>query len=62
MEVTFTFEEQHVIFQDDPNPLVAKILMLKGEKGDPYTLTNEDKAAIVADVIEALPSAEGVSF
>ena len=27
---------------------------LKGEKGDPYTLTDEDKAAIVASVLESI--------
>ena len=35
---------------------------LKGEKGDPYTLTSSDKASIVSDVINALPTWEGGSY
>ena len=31
----------------------------KGDKGDPYTLTDEDKIAIVDAVIEALPVWQG---
>lgn len=34
----------------------------KGEKGDPYTLTEADKETIVNAVIDALPVAEGVGF
>lgn len=30
-------------------------------KGDPYTLTAEDKASIVADVLSAMPVAEELS-
>lgn len=35
---------------------------LKGEKGDPYTLTEADKQSIVDSVIEALPTWEGGSY
>lgn len=35
---------------------------LKGEKGDPYTLTAADKQSIVDSVIEALPAWEGGSY
>ncbi len=31
----------------------------KGDKGDPYTLTSTDKAAIVQDVLAALPYYDG---
>ena len=34
----------------------------KGDKGDPYTLTESDKAAIVSDVINALPTWNGGSY
>lgn len=33
-----------------------------GTKGDPYTLTSSDKASIVTDVINALPTWEGGSY
>lgn len=32
---------------------------VKGEKGDPYTLTKEDKAEIVQSVLAALPTYNG---
>lgn len=35
---------------------------LKGEKGDPYTLTEADKQYIVDTVLEALPTWEGGSY
>ena len=35
---------------------------LESLKGDPYTLTEEDKAELVTDVLEALPTWEGGSF
>ena len=34
----------------------------KGDKGDPYTLTEEDKTTIVSDVLSALPTWEGGSY
>lgn len=41
---------------------IYDITAIKGDKGDPYTLTEEDKAELVADVLEALPTWEGGSF
>lgn len=35
---------------------------LESLKGDPYTLTKDDKAELVTDVLEALPTWEGGSF
>lgn len=35
---------------------VQEILALKGEKGDPYTLTEADKAEIVNAVLSSMPS------
>ena len=34
----------------------------RGEKGDPYTLTDEDRSSIVADVLNALPNGDEVSY
>ena len=42
--------------RDLPNPAAVNI---KGEKGDPYTLTAADKAEIVQSVISSLPVYNG---
>lgn len=34
----------------------------KGDKGDPYTLTAEDKNEIVTEVLQALPNGDEVSY
>ena len=45
--------ENNVLVVDQVPDVIAK--------GDPYTLTEEDKATIVADVLAAMPVAEELS-
>lgn len=52
-------EDGNLSWENDwglPNPEPVNI---KGEKGDPYTLTEEDKAEIAAQVLAAIPVYRG---
>lgn len=41
---------------------VQEILVIKGDKGDDYVLTDDDKAEIVDAVLAALPNGDEVSY
>lgn len=41
---------------------IVEIPALKGDPGEPYVLTEEDKTSIVDEVLEAIPIWEGGSY
>ena len=46
----------------DANGNIQEVLAIKGEKGDKYVLTEEDKREIAETVIEMLQNGDEVSY
>lgn len=51
-----------IYVRNDDTGKFEPISVLRGEKGDSYVLTAEDKQEIIAAILAQLPNASGVTF